>query len=89
MTMVCPVPVQLLEELQDYFSRGGIQAGGRLISKQYLGLVNQRARNGRPLLLSPETRSDNGSVFLQPHRFQNFPGPLPVMVLFAQSYRRM
>ncbi len=67
--------VQLLENMQNLFSRIGIHVGGRFVQQQQLRIAAEGPGDEHPLLLSPR-KGPEGTAFqiVKPHLFQGFPG---------------
>src|ERR1700680_4862025 len=57
-----PSAVEVLEDAHDFGAGAGIEGAGRLVSKQDFWFVDQRTRDGHPLLLS--TRELCGEILL-------------------------
>lgn len=77
-------PLQAFQLDLQLFAQFLVQRAERLVEEQHLGLVDQRARQGDPLLLAarqlPGTPVGEAA---QPHLFQGFPHPRGDLVFGA------
>ena len=77
-----PLPVDLLQKLQDGIGGGGIQCGGSLVTQQHLRVRGQSSGNGDALLLTAGQLHRVGvGLIRQAHDLQQLHGPLPGILL--------
>ncbi len=78
MTTVLPCPVEVLEDAHELVGELLVEVGGRLVGDDDLGLIDQRPRDGHPLLLAAgQLAHPPRRLALHPERLERRLGPPP------------